>query len=121
MDNGFSQRSLCSLRLNKTPAEYSRTCNVQTGVFKSPVFTMKKILALVSTVFVTLSGVSAVDSAAPLTLWYKQPAKQWTEALPVGNGYMGAMIYGDVPSDTSSSTSAPCGLASRTATRTRAR
>ena len=29
-----------------------------------------------------------------LTLWYKQPAVQWTEALPIGNGRLGAMIFG---------------------------
>ncbi len=29
-------------------------------------------------------------------LWYKQPAGQWTEALPVGNGRVGAMIFGGV-------------------------
>ncbi len=28
-------------------------------------------------------------------LWFKQPAKIWEEALPVGNGRIGAMIYGD--------------------------
>jgi alpha-L-fucosidase 2 len=27
-------------------------------------------------------------------LWYKQPARAWTEALPVGNGRMGAMVFG---------------------------
>ncbi|MFH0759939.1 MAG: glycoside hydrolase family 95 protein [Bacteroidota bacterium] len=30
-----------------------------------------------------------------LTLWYKQPAKVWDEALPVGNGRLGAMVFGD--------------------------
>jgi len=30
-----------------------------------------------------------------LKLWYEQPAKQWVEALPVGNGRLGAMIFGD--------------------------
>lgn len=29
-----------------------------------------------------------------LTLWYKQPAKVWDEALPVGNGRLGAMVFG---------------------------
>jgi len=29
-----------------------------------------------------------------LKLWYQQPAKEWTEALPVGNGRLGAMIFG---------------------------
>jgi len=28
-------------------------------------------------------------------LWYTSPAKQWVEALPVGNGRLGAMVYGD--------------------------
>ncbi len=31
-----------------------------------------------------------------LRLWYKSPAVQWTEALPIGNGRLGAMVYGDV-------------------------
>lgn len=31
----------------------------------------------------------------PLTLWYRQPASKWTEALPVGNGRLGAMVFGD--------------------------
>jgi alpha-L-fucosidase 2 len=32
--------------------------------------------------------------AQPLELWYKQPAVLWTDALPVGNGRLGAMVYG---------------------------
>ena len=30
----------------------------------------------------------------PLLLWYDKPASEWTEALPVGNGRLGAMIFG---------------------------
>nr|WP_294942782.1 glycoside hydrolase family 95 protein [uncultured Mucilaginibacter sp.] len=30
----------------------------------------------------------------PLKLWYQQPAKRWTQALPVGNGRLGAMVFG---------------------------
>lgn len=30
----------------------------------------------------------------PLSLWYRRPAKQWVEALPVGNGRLGAMVFG---------------------------
>lgn len=29
-----------------------------------------------------------------MTLWYDKPAKEWVEALPIGNGRLGAMIYG---------------------------
>ncbi len=31
----------------------------------------------------------------PLTLWYKAPAADWNGALPVGNGRLGAMIFGN--------------------------
>ena len=30
------------------------------------------------------------------SLWYKEPAREWTEALPVGNGRLGAMVFGGV-------------------------
>ena len=30
------------------------------------------------------------------TLWYRRPAAQWVEALPIGNGRMGAMIFGGI-------------------------
>ena len=34
--------------------------------------------------------------AQPLKLWYKQPARNWNEALPVGNGRLGVMVFGNV-------------------------
>src|SRR5271169_2676741 len=37
---------------------------------------------------------SSALSQTPLTLWYRQPANLWVEALPVGNGHLGAMIFG---------------------------
>ena len=33
-------------------------------------------------------------------LWYDRPASHWVEALPLGNGRLGAMVYGGVESDT---------------------
>lgn len=32
----------------------------------------------------------------PLNLWYKKPAVTWVEALPLGNGKLGAMVFGRV-------------------------
>ncbi|MCU7552006.1 glycoside hydrolase N-terminal domain-containing protein [Chitinophagaceae bacterium LB-8] len=29
-----------------------------------------------------------------LKLWYRNPAQKWTDALPIGNGRLGGMIYG---------------------------
>jgi alpha-L-fucosidase 2 len=38
---------------------------------------------------------SSKESSDSLMLWYKQPAAVWEEALPVGNGKLGAMVFGD--------------------------
>ncbi len=35
-----------------------------------------------------------------LLLWYDKPAAGWTEALPVGNGRLGAMVYGGKEKET---------------------
>ena len=43
---------------------------------------------------VILFAAPAKPPAGSLTLWYRQPASAWVEALPVGNGRMGAMIFG---------------------------
>ena len=40
------------------------------------------------------AGAAAFGQQSALTLWYDQPAVLWTDALPVGNGHMGAMIFG---------------------------
>ena len=45
-----------------------------------------------------LSGQAAAPEGSWI-LWYRQPAKGWEEALPVGNGHMGAMVFGGVPSE----------------------
>ena len=29
-------------------------------------------------------------------IWYKKEAQAWTQCLPIGNGTLGAMIYGGV-------------------------
>jgi alpha-L-fucosidase 2 len=39
-------------------------------------------------------GTVMAQSKENLILWYNQPAKDWNEALPVGNGRLGAMIFG---------------------------
>jgi len=35
----------------------------------------------------------------PVRLWFAQPAEKWTDALPIGNGKLGAMIFGGVPDE----------------------
>ena len=43
----------------------------------------------------TFSG-EAQSPSSPLALWYRRPADGWKAALPVGNGRLGAMVYGGV-------------------------
>jgi alpha-L-fucosidase 2 len=35
----------------------------------------------------------------PVRLWFAQPGEKWTDALPIGNGRLGAMIFGGVPDE----------------------
>ena len=34
-----------------------------------------------------------------LSLWYDKPAANWNEALPIGNGRLAAMVFGDLTND----------------------
>ena len=53
-------------------------------------------LILVRQTLLLLLAFSSPASASNLTLWYKQPAAKWVEALPVGNGRLGAMVFGGI-------------------------
>src|SRR6187402_1721731 len=57
-----------------------------------------KILKL-GLIALSLSVVSALAAESSLKLWYQQPAKNWHEALPIGNGRLGAMVFGGVESE----------------------
>jgi alpha-L-fucosidase 2 len=56
------------------------------------------IFAAMSFIGVCAAGVRAGDAndASSSRLWYKQPAAKWTEALPIGNGRLGAMVFGGI-------------------------
>lgn len=46
---------------------------------------------------IALSTLAQAQKKIPLKLWYKQPSgKTWENALPIGNGRLGAMVYGNV-------------------------
>jgi alpha-L-fucosidase 2 len=42
------------------------------------------------------SSENNVEEWGRLQLWYRQSAQKWTEALPVGNGRLGAMVFGGI-------------------------
>ena len=57
----------------------------------------KRFCGIVGAGLALIAGASAHE----LVLWYQQPAKltNWTEALPIGNGRLGAMIFGGVEAE----------------------
>ncbi len=50
---------------------------------------------LVLLVFVSTLSYSQLKVDNTLKLWYNTPAENWNEALPVGNGRLGAMVFGN--------------------------
>jgi alpha-L-fucosidase 2 len=57
----------------------------QRSNMKNKLFILIIVLLFISTV-----------SANSLVLWYQQPASEWTEALAIGNGRLGAMVFGGI-------------------------
>lgn len=61
---------------------------------------MRKIfLSFILYAAVLIGCQSKNESSQDLTLWYNHPAVEWTEALPIGNGRIGAMVFGGVKED----------------------
>ncbi|MBN2416679.1 glycoside hydrolase family 95 protein, partial [bacterium] len=54
---------------------------------------MKKLLLVF--ILTALSCAPDGNRGPDLRLWYRQPAGAWIEALPVGNGRLGAMVFGN--------------------------
>ncbi len=56
--------------------------------------------AIALTVFALfLNTIAAAAAENELALWYDKPAGQWLEALPVGNGRLGCMVFGGVDAE----------------------
>ena len=62
---------------------------------------MKNNIISLAFILVLLSGFRiAIAKNNPLKLWYDKPAKDWmTEALPIGNGRLGGMIFGGIETE----------------------
>ncbi len=67
--------------------------SILNAFFNKEIRIMKNILFILFCLLCELNLYAQSDTL--LKLWYNQPAKQWVEALPIGNGRLGAMIYGD--------------------------
>src|SRR5215471_13990119 len=57
---------------------------------------MKRTMKVIVRILVIVATVAAVAYGQQLVLRYNQPAEDWqSQALPIGNGRLGAMIFGD--------------------------
>ncbi|HLZ55132.1 MAG TPA: glycoside hydrolase family 95 protein [Verrucomicrobiae bacterium] len=61
----------------------------------------RSLVSLSVFLLLTLAAVGNArgEKIPPPVLWFEQPAAQWTDALPIGNGRLGAMIFGGVPDE----------------------
>ncbi|WP_207495821.1 glycoside hydrolase family 95 protein [Aridibaculum aurantiacum] len=59
---------------------------------------LQYILIAFCCLFLTTATLNA-QSNHDLKLWYNKPAANWNEALPVGNGRLGAMVFGGVANE----------------------
>ncbi len=57
---------------------------------------MPKTAPVLALLIAAVAATNARSEPRPMMLWYRQPARAWTEALPIGNGRMGAMVYGGI-------------------------
>lgn len=59
---------------------------------------MKKLIKTILLIAIPLLSMylTASKDSQKMKLWYKQPAVKFTEAVPVGNGRFGAMVYGGI-------------------------
>ena len=60
---------------------------------------MKKITLFLLSLLGLGSTMTAQDSDNTNRLWDNKPAKIWLEALPIGNGFLGGMVYGGIATD----------------------
>ncbi len=59
----------------------------------------KKRFSLLLLFALFLGACQPDKDSSDLKLWYQQPAQNWNEALPVGNGRLGAMIFGETDTE----------------------
>ncbi|PRY96650.1 glycoside hydrolase family 95 protein [Marinilabilia salmonicolor] len=56
---------------------------------------LRKILIIAFSFLLLGACTKDTPQESDLKLWYDKPAENWNEALPVGNGRLGAMVFGD--------------------------
>ena len=81
-------RSKYLLKFKKLPQEKIPAQSMQAGIWSW----VKKINSLF---FLTLLSQTSIAQGADVTLRFNAPATTFTESLPLGNGRLGALLYGN--------------------------
>jgi len=58
------------------------------------IYGFRVVLSGITFALLLVSQSSFADDSTNLKLWYAKPASNWNEALPLGNGRLGAMVFG---------------------------
>lgn len=59
-----------------------------------PILLQRALLAFPVCAMLSAASTIAAQTPSSETLWYVKPAAIWDEALPIGNGQLGAMVFG---------------------------
>ena len=73
----------------------NRSLPLQSNIMKNTLL----VLAMLLCSLLSNAQSSKLPKPNPLRLWYTQSATIWEEALPIGNGRLGAMVFGGVEED----------------------
>lgn len=61
----------------------------------------KRIIFYLTAAWLTLTGThSPMEAKESVELWYQQPSSEWMGSVPLGNGRLGAMVYGGIEEET---------------------
>ena len=61
---------------------------------------IKTISFSLAIMMISLSGCTNLEAKDKVELWYEQPAKEWMSSVPIGNGRIGAMVFGGIEEET---------------------
>ena len=61
---------------------------------------IKTISFSLAIMMIPLSGCTNLEAKDKVELWYEQPAKEWMSSVPIGNGRIGAMVFGGIEEET---------------------
>ena len=87
----FIERIRCGSSPSAIPGilKYGYRSRFSLGPVMKPVYAIAWFTAL----WLNLATAAVADTSN-LVLWYEEPASEWVEALPIGNGRFGAMVFG---------------------------